>query len=76
MFCPRSVPFGDGTRKCDCHGVSTAAPQKYHALCTTCGYVGRSFESKTDADVDGDEHEIAVGNNAQHHNTRTVPEGR
>jgi tRNA-splicing ligase RtcB len=22
-FCPRSVPHGDGTRKCACHGVST-----------------------------------------------------
>jgi hypothetical protein len=46
----------------------------YHAQCATCSYVGRAFENKMDAEIDGDEHEIAVGNNKQHHYTRTVPE--
>jgi hypothetical protein len=59
---PRSTPF------------EAAAAQKYHALCATCGYVGRAFENKADADVDGDEHEIAVGTNKEHHYTRTVSE--
>jgi hypothetical protein len=49
--------------------------QKYHAVCATCSYVGRSFESAQDAENDGDEHEIAVGTNKQHHRTRTVTEG-
>jgi hypothetical protein len=52
--------------------VSTSSTPKYRALCATCGYVGRSFESKADADADGDAHEIAVGSNAQHHHARTV----
>ena len=25
-FCPLSVPFGDGTQKCACHGVATMSP--------------------------------------------------
>lgn len=49
---------------------------KYFAVCTTCGYVGRAFESKVDADADGDEHEIAVGDNRQHHYTRVLVSGR
>ena len=53
---------------------SKAAPQ-YHALCATCGYLGRTFACRADADNDGDEHEIAVGTNQQHHYTRTVQEG-
>lgn len=27
-FCPLSVPFGDGTQVCACHGVSTASPSR------------------------------------------------
>jgi hypothetical protein len=56
------------------HVKEPKAVQKYHAQCSTCGYVGRSFEKSADAENDGDEHEIAVGNNRQHHYTHTVPE--
>jgi hypothetical protein len=31
---------------------------EYQATCATCGYVGRVFQSKRDAETDGDEHAI------------------
>lgn len=54
--------------------MKKARRQKYHATCATCGYRGRSFESKADAENDGDGHEIAVRDNQQHHHTRVVTE--
>jgi hypothetical protein len=48
--------------------------QLFHAVCSTCSWGGREFTSRTDADNDGDGHEIAVGDNKQHHYTRVVPE--
>lgn len=57
------------------HQVRRAAggvERAYHAECYTCGYVGRSFHVRGLAVDDGDEHEIALGDNAQHHHVRIV----
>lgn len=40
-FCPLSVPFGDGTQKCACHGVATASGA------TRCARTEKSNEDQT-----------------------------